>query len=265
MTAWRIAAAAVACGLTAGACDTDLTLVYEGRRCGPDGMCLDGYECDRNDICVIRSASPDASIGDTPSDGGGGGNGGVTSDNGGSGSTPQGGAGGAGYAGTSAGYVPFDAGVGDGGDACVPVALYVDTDRDGYGVTVTSPPVGCPQEGWSPLSGDCRDDIFEVNPGQTTFFGAGYPDPDKPDDISFDYDCANGEQAAPDNLHGGRASPVCQGLGALCTASSGYIATTRSGAGINALCGSTTVITCTTPTLACAPSFAPNQTAFSCR
>jgi hypothetical protein len=264
--AWHIAAAAVACGLLAGACDTDLTFGIENAPCDDNRKCLDGYECNAANICVQNlTASHGADSGDTHSDGGSGGDSGTTSDNGGSASTPQGGAGGAGYAGTSAGYIPFDAGVSDGGDACVPLPLYVDTDRDGYGVTVTSPPIGCPQEGWSPLSGDCRDDIFEVNPGQITFFGGGYPDPDKPDDISFDYDCANGEQAAPDNLHGGRASPVCQGLGALCTQASGYIATTRSGVGLNALCGSTSVIQCAVNGLGCGAVTYPNQQPFRCR
>jgi hypothetical protein len=265
--AWHIAAATVACGLVAGACDSDIT----APPCGASGDCLEGYEC-QDSICVLK-AEPGGGGGSTQTSGGSQstGDGGTTSDNGGSGNTPEGGAGGGGgdggvgYAGTSAGYIPFDGGIGDGGDACTPAPLYVDTDRDGYGVTVASPHIGCPQEGWAPLSGDCRDDIFEVNPGQITFFGMGYPDPDKPDDISFDYDCANGEQVAPDNLHGGRSSPTCQGLGALCTASSGYVATTRAGAGINALCGSTTVIQCAVNGLGCGPATYPNQAEFRCR
>jgi hypothetical protein len=152
---------------------------------------------------------------------------------------------------------PFDSGAGTPGgaldasidaaaaDACVPVLSYVDADGDEAGVTASGALV-CPGPGWVPLAGDCRDDRVDVFPGQLVFSGVGYPDPTKPDGISFDYDCDGVEEPDPENLPPD-VPPNCGSFaGGVNCAGSGYLprAPARADTNIEPRCGSTLRRTC---------------------
>jgi hypothetical protein len=105
-----------------------------------------------------------------------------------------------------------------------------------------------------------------VNPGQTEFFAEGYPDPGKPDGVSFDYDCNNIEQSGSNSPS--TPAPQCQGLSVvgLACLGSGYQRTARGMAdGVNDLCGSEIVIRCETQGLSCVSSPLAVQTPFTCR
>jgi hypothetical protein len=252
----------------AGACDTDLALILAGKRCRMDREppCLDGYAC-IDGFCrvpqeIVVPPEDDAGMGGSSSDGMGG-----------DAQTGIGGTPALGGAGSQGGTGPIDdipdasVFLDGGGDGCVPVDLFLDSDNDGYG-DVSRHAFGCIRDGWVEQPGDCRDDLPLVNPGQTTFFGQGYDAPGKPDDISFDYDCNNVEDGDTNNNPNAEA-PICQGLlglGLACEGS-GYQWTSRGNAnGVNDLCGSVIVITCISPTLAqCVGNDLAVQQPFRCR
>jgi hypothetical protein len=130
-------------------------------------------------------------------------------------------------------------------DACIPILSYVDADGDQVGVTASGALV-CPGPGRVPLAGDCRDDRADVFPGQLVFSGAGYPDPTKPEGISYDYDCDGVEEPDPDNVPPG-VPPNCGSFagGVNCTGS-GYLprVPARVGTNLEPRCGSTLRRTC---------------------
>ena len=94
---------------------------------------------------------------------------------------------------------------------------------------------------WALEGGDCRDDLKDVHPDQTTFFEVGYPDDTRTTagKVSFDYDCNTSE----DLQEGTAPAPTCDEL--LTCAGSGYVAVNpvRTGPGVNGICGSTAFVT----------------------
>lgn len=141
----------------------------------------------------------------------------------------------------------------DSGDADIPdreevdaepctgdVTWYADADGDGYGRT-DEVRVICPKPPgrWARNSGDCNDGNAFVYPGQTRYFGTPFAVPGG--GVSFDYNCANGEEGDPLQQ---KAPPNCGLLSlALCDAV-GYAITPRTGLGLNPYCGSTVSTTC---------------------
>lgn len=249
----------------AGACDSELALILAGKRCrlDRDPPCLDGFAC-IDGFCRV----PGAVVSEPPDSGTGGSTASTDAGDatGGVGGTPA--LGGPGSPGGTGGIIDIpDASVFlDGGaDGCVPVDLYRDNDNDGYGDTAQHA-FGCIRDGWVELFGDCREDRADVNPGQIEFFPEGYPDPGKPDGISFDYDCNNVEEADINNNPSGPEVP-CQSLLGLDCNGSGYQATARGNAnGVNDLCGSEIVINCDGAVLnECRSIPLAVQTPFKCR
>jgi hypothetical protein len=137
-----------------------------------------------------------------------------------------------------------------GATACtVPTTFYPDTDQDSFGrSTGTILACAAPTSGnWSAVGGDCDDDAKLVFPKETTYFEAWYLN--AAGNKSFDYDCSGVEEGAPSQLG---AAPACASLSLGCSGT-GYAPTTRSGPGVNQLCGSTTQVTCKPSGLSCAP------------
>jgi hypothetical protein len=244
-------------GSVTGGCESDLKLSLDGLRCSGDFRCAEGYACDKQrDLCVrnvlgdagISIPEPDASAPTVPGGGAGSGEGGV------GGSPGVGGAGGVGGLGAGAGGSAADLDAGllepDGGDACVPTTVYRDSDNDGFGDEDTSR-VGCPGPGWVVDGTDCRDDIAQVNPGQTGFFGVSYFTPSGP---SFDYDCSGAEEPSPNN-DTNTPPPDCPALSLLLCEGSGFLPASeppRNGPGIiDQRCGSTLRRDCQGNGLAC--------------
>jgi hypothetical protein len=136
-----------------------------------------------------------------------------------------------------------DASVADAADGCQPITYYKDDDSDGFGKTSESTSSCVPPSGkWSVLNGDCRDDLPNVkpfspaSPDPPQYSGTGYADGNKPQGVSFDYDCTGAEEADPTNAYGNE--PDCPSI--LNCSGVGYIAVNppRSGTGINPRCGS---------------------------
>jgi hypothetical protein len=244
-------AVAVGLGAIAAGCTSDLKLDLEGLQCNADGRCVDGYECDvRLNRCVSQVPDRDGGLGGGIGTGGTGGNGGSAGSGslggrgglGGSGGSPAGGgvagiAGSSGAAGAAGTPNDPDGGPGtlpDGG--CLPTTVYHDLDGDTFGDD-SDANVACPSLEWVTVGGDCRDDLAVVNPGQTEHFAVGYP---APGGVSFDYDCANGEQPDPDNVTNDPAPADCATLLGLDCTGSGFAPATpaRSGDGIEPRCGS---------------------------
>jgi hypothetical protein len=129
----------------------------------------------------------------------------------------------------------------DAGDGCVPTTVYRDNDDDGFGDEDTSR-LACPGDGWVLDGTDCRDDIAQVNPGQTGFFGVSYFTPSGP---SFDYDCSGVEEPSPGNDLD--PAPNCATLlaGVNCNGN-GFLPVepARQGAGVEPRCGSDTLREC---------------------
>ena len=137
-----------------------------------------------------------------------------------------------------------------------PILFYRDRDGDQFGVTsehvlaCTAPPVDA-AGAWVTDPGDCRDDLPNVkpfkagSPNPPQYSSAGYPDPVRPLGISFDFDCNGVETADPSNAYPA-GPPQCSLLSlAQCSGGGYYTAVpARSGAGVNAYCGSTTVRIC---------------------
>jgi len=161
----------------------------------------------------------------------------------------------------------LDASVLPDAQACAtPVPLFRDEDEDSFGVTAQQV-LGCPPLAkWALRGGDCRDDLFDVRPEQTTFFPTGYPDPTRPSagNLSFDYDCDFIEELEPGTL----PAPSCAGL--LTCEGSGYVAANpaRSGPGVSPICGSTGLSVCQSTTilgLSCAAQPLPGGVAARCQ
>jgi len=143
---------------------------------------------------------------------------------------------------------PADSAVQD--QACgEPVAYYADDDQDGFG-RADSVHFACapPSSAWATEDGDCDDANADVFPGQTSYFGVAYAGP-RGD--SFDYDCSGSED--PDPAAGGRA-PDCAALGVLDCRGSGFAGTSRTGNGVNPICGSDRKVECASALLGCAPT-----------
>lgn len=149
---------------------------------------------------------------------------------------------------SSIGPDPSDATVSD--IVCTePVVYYKDEDGDGFGVDTDTTTSCTPLSGkWSASGGDCRDDLAAVrpfrqgDPNPPAYSGTGYPANNKPQGISFDYDCSGSEEADPTNVYG--VEPDC--AGPLSCSGVGYVAVnpSRQGAGIDPRCGSLTLKRC---------------------
>lgn len=239
------------------ACDSGLGLELEGKQCDGNGSCVSGYVCDvgRN-LCVhpdqLLHADLDATLleqGGAAGELGWGGTAGSAADA----STSQAGAGGAGSVPGNGGSATVreagadsgvDSGTGSQADAdagCTPTLLYPDQDGDGVGVTAGGT-LRCPAPGWVSLSGDCRDDVPDAFLGQAAYFGEAFDDPDKPAQVSFDFDCDGSETPDPNNTSLDPA-PECT---ALACSGSGYLPAVpaRSGSGSEPRCGSNQLRRC---------------------
>jgi hypothetical protein len=266
------------------ACEPELTLeaALQGKPCRAQApRCLPDFECNASNVCV-RSASL----------GGAGGGDGVVSNPGGSGggssgSTSTGGTGpgvvavaqGGSTGGSGLVDAPSDAGsdvvaadaavASDGG--CIPGPLYQDLDGDGFGGELTQA-FGCSGNGLVTVPGDCfdADPTFpslaaQVYPGQTEPFFVGYPDMNKPDGISFDYDCSGSEERDENNALG--IAPVCSSLGGAECEGTGYEPyPQRVGNDTDSICGSEIIVTCTTSgPEPCNEQRDPTNDVFRCR
>lgn len=139
--------------------------------------------------------------------------------------------------------------------------FYPDNDKDGFGRstgTVTAcvpPPTGI----WSTVGEDCDDDNESVFPGSAIYHDA--PHSTSGGNHSFDYDCSNAEEGDPASPYGAAVSCaqllVCKGAG--------YVPTTRTGAGVNALCGSTTLSKCVSNGLLGCTAVTSNTTTYKCK
>jgi hypothetical protein len=245
--------------LAAFSCDPELSLeeALNNKRCTSEKppRCADGYVCDQG-ICVrpenVHSPddvrSPEAGppgVDPPPRDAGGAGGSEAIRD----------------------GRDTMSSDVPDAADAApdCTIQLFRDRDGDGYGsdapgdVTFKCPPL----EGYVSQGGDCFDAALDagdlaakVHPGQFEFFAEGYPRPGQPGEVSFDYDCSRSEEADPNNEY--RVAPGdCSGAAPpnVCGSFVGMVpsSTDRSGAGINPLCGSTTLRTCDAMNAQCVP------------
>lgn len=181
-----------------------------------------------------RSAGGASGLGAAPGDGG------SLSESGASGAPePSQAGGGAGGADTGA--------AGSAGD-CSAVAWFPDADGDGFG-RASGQVLSCdrPTTGkWATKAGDCDDDNNAVFPKEPDFEPSGYTATSN--GLSFDYDCSNQEESDPTQLG---AAPACASLGILNCTGSGFANTTRTGPGVNPLCGSKSLVTCTKKDLSC--------------
>ena len=261
----RRAAALAGSFAVALACTSDLDLSLSGKQCAADKRCVRGYECEEGTNLCVPLGTLRSMGGDTTGEGTGGdhgigssggagafeGSGGAASDSG-AALVSNGGMLGANGGTSDAGDVP-ESGAGGSdiadaasADACMPVSVFRDQDGDGYGDTEEGS-FRCPAPGWVTEPGDCRDDQPDVFPGQLEFFGEPYPDPAKPEDVSFDYDCVGGEQADPLNAPSTPAPANCADI--LNCTGSGFLPASppRSGIGIEPRCGSILLRTCVQP------------------
>ncbi len=136
---------------------------------------------------------------------------------------------------------------GSAGD-CSPVAWFPDADGDGFG-RASGQVLSCdrPSAGkWATKAGDCDDDNSAVFPKEPDFEPTGYTATST--GVSFDYDCSNQEESDPTQMG---AAPACASLGILNCTGSGFANTTRTGPGVNPLCGSKSLVTCTKKDLSC--------------
>lgn len=207
--------APVSCGLAlllVAACATDLDPSGAGKACAKNGECASGYVCDLDrGICIEPGSTA----------GGSGGSAGVSS--------------------------VEDSGTGDvelpDADCATPTTFFLDADGDGFGRDDTQAP-GCElPDGWASVGGDCADDVASAFPGQTAFFAEGYA---VGGSVSFDFDCdgvESGDTSQADVAPDCSADPGCN--------AEGYLETARSGAGINAICGSDQLRSCSLQLLSC--------------
>lgn len=142
---------------------------------------------------------------------------------------------------------------------------YPDGDDDGYGRSAEAVQ-SCAKPAsdkwvWVPLGDDCKDNDLRVRPGQTAYFGTPYRDADGND--SYDYDCSGSEDGSPRQL----ALPNgCDGiLDILNCSGTGYMREARTGPGVNPVCGSTKVGTCTPMLLSCTTAMETNKPPYECK
>ena len=128
---------------------------------------------------------------------------------------------------------------------CTPVLFYPDLDHDGFG-TEAGATLMCaaPSQSWARRAGDCDDSNAAVNP-DAGFGGEGY---DAKNGLSFDYNCDGTEE--PDTSQY-PAAPNCTGFNLGNCRGAGFAPTSRSGPGVNSLCGSTTYVECKADLLVC--------------
>jgi hypothetical protein len=114
---------------------------------------------------------------------------------------------------------------------------------------------------WASVGGDCQDDNPSVNPGQAAFFEKPFGTSGGID--SFDYNCSGGEEGDPSQT----SAPSCAILSLTGCRGAGYAPTTRSGKGVNVLCGSNAVVTCQVSSLlgTCGTSTTASQVAYRCK
>jgi hypothetical protein len=139
-----------------------------------------------------------------------------------------------------------------------PVDYFLDSDGDGFGRDDVTAPACDEPDGWALANGDCADDTASAFPGQTQFFGLGYTVGEGA--VSFDYDC-NGQEEL-DGSQAGQA-PECPGM--VDCEGEGFVATARTGAGIDPLCGSGTLVKCEQDFLSCVNQVSPAEEPKRCR
>jgi hypothetical protein len=157
-----------------------------------------------------------------------------------------------GVAGSIAGAGESAGAIGDAGAGGCVQTWFPDGDGDGYGRSSGSV-VSCdaPTNGaWVLLGGDCDDDNQLVFPKNPNFYSDGYTTAGNV--LSFDYDCSGIEVEDP-SARG--AAPVCNNILSCPTGAdnAGFQGTGRTGSGVNALCGSKTLVTCVNANLTCSP------------
>lgn len=133
------------------------------------------------------------------------------------------------------------------GDGCAVVTFYLDGDDDGYGGTTTITGCAPPASGtWVTQGGDCDDSNKVVHPDQPNYFPQAYTKTGTAE-LSFDYNCDGSESEAGSNPQLG-----CHVVNLGCVGS-GYVPADppRSGAGVDAYCGSTQKENCTGNALSC--------------
>jgi hypothetical protein len=208
----RFTALALVVWGTSAACTSDLDATGAGKACSASGACASGYLCDVDrGVCV-------AELGST---GGTAGAGGIVD---------------SGSGGAADVQLP-DA------DCPTPATYFLDADGDGFGRGDTTAP-GCElPSGWAEVGGDCADDVSGAFPGQTAFFAEGYP---VLGGVSFDFDC-DGIETGDQSQNA--AAPECSD-DAGCDAK-GYVGTSRTGAGVDPICGSDQLRECSIQLLSC--------------
>ncbi len=125
-----------------------------------------------------------------------------------------------------------------------PRTYYEDTDGDGFGGTTTKQACTSPGDGWVTKGGDCDDGDPSVFPGQSKYFASAYTSSATGLD-SFDYNCSTHEEEQPP---GYKAASMCTaGLTIGTCTGDGYLPSDARPAapGIDRICGSTKVQTCT--------------------
>lgn len=138
-----------------------------------------------------------------------------------------------------------EASAGEGG-GCNASAWYPDNDGDLYGrssgklLSCEAPTTGK----WVTAPGDCNDDNQLVFPAAPAYMATSFTPPQG--GSSFDYDCSGVEEEDPTQLG---PAPACNN--ALACSGAGFQPTSRTGTGVNPLCGSTTLVTCKKSGLTC--------------
>lgn len=197
------------------ACASDLDPSGAGKACAKNGECASGYVCDLDRGTCIE---PGSALGGSD---GGGGTAGVSNVE-------------------DSGTVDVEL---PDADCATPATYYLDTDADGFGRDDTQAP-GCElPKGWATQGGDCADDVSSAFPGQTAFFAEGYA---VGSGTSFDFDCDGGESG--DTSQADVAPDCSDDVG--CDAE-GYLETSRSGAGVNPICGSDQLRSCSIQLIQC--------------
>jgi hypothetical protein len=251
--------------------------VLTGKSCREDKpKCVDPYVCnEQTKFCVMPSELPAAAgssgsgIGDLSPAGAGGTPQEVSTNDGPTVGGEGGAAGSESPAAGAGGVSSTDPDVGEVDAGCTKVQIFIDRDGDGYGSAAAGDSkFDCLVPGWVAVGGDCLDAVVtadnranQVHPEQTEFFLDGYPLPDQPGEVSFDYDCSSQEEGDPNNSKAGAAGD-CDAA-TTCTAASGIVPTDRSGPKVNSLCGSKTIQLCLGQPNQCAPGPSAG-TAFKC-
>lgn len=162
-------------------------------------------------------------------------------------------------AGGAAGAAGGGGAAGSGG-GCEPVPWYPDRDADGYGaLDGVVDACDAPGEAWSSRAGDCHDGNSAVHPDQAAYFDGPYRGAAGE---SFDYDCDGRESGDPTQLG---ASPGCSGLALANCSGQGFVPTTRTGVGVNALCGSRALEQCVPELLICGGRTSLLDRGYACR